>query len=94
LLERWDRHNQRILDYHNALAGEPPRPWGTRRVTLLVAAWLVTRVVAELAFDSSGAWAATALGALGVVALIISGVIQRRKRLAWEARRGQSPPEA
>lgn len=87
MLERWDRRNQQILEYHNALGKEPPRRWERRHVVLFVAGWFVLRVVAELAFDRWGAWAATGFGALAVVALVVNGVIERRKRLAWEAKR-------
>ena len=87
LLERWDRRNQRILEYHNAIATDWQPRLDSRRVVLLVAVWLVSRVGAEVVAGRWGAWAATGAGVVLVVVLVVSGVILRRRRLAWEATR-------
>lgn len=85
-----DRRNQRILEYHNELAKRPPRPITGRRVLLFAGLWITSRVLLHLASDRWGGIVAAVVGVAGLTALIVGGVQQRRKRLAWEADRQMS----
>lgn len=85
LLERMDRRNQRILEYHNAMGKGPARRMTPRRLVVAVVLYVVARIVSDIAFDRWGAWAVTGVAAVVVVAMVVGGVAGRRKRLAWEA---------
>ncbi len=92
LLERWDRHNQRILQWHNHIATEERRqgrdalrdlPWKG-----LLATWLVVAVMTRVLDHVLGfAWSIGILGAITVGCFSWLFASQRRKRRAWEARR-------
>ena len=99
LIERWDRRNQRILEWHNHVADDERRhgrgPFGSISWKGLLAGWLGSGVVTAVLDHFLGfAWTMGILTGAIVAFFSVFVVTQRQMRRAWEATRGSAAREA
>jgi Flp pilus assembly protein TadB len=96
-LERWDRRNQRTLEWHQHLYEQERRgvtPSPSRWLLVALGAWAVVTLLRLFADDPLGVWMGGILFAIWVGCLVLMIRDQRRKRAAWEAGRARDWEDA
>ena len=91
-LERWDRRNQRILEWHQHVYEEerrgtqPRRQW--KSVLALAVAYAILKLLRRPLEDAVGIWWMGAIfWVIATACFWVAAAQQRRRRRAWEASR-------
>jgi hypothetical protein len=92
LLERWDRHNQSLLEYADHRAGERSAPWSRWRIGAALGVFVVWLLLFDAARERWGGWALVAAYTVAIAVVVVAQVRRRRRRLAWEDERRRARP--
>ena len=87
LLDRWDRHNQSLLDYAAHQERQGPRSWSGRQLVLWFLVLFAGLLAVNVARDLWGGWVLVVVYAVLVPVIVVSWIRHRRRRLAWERER-------